>query len=168
MKNIDWLSPTQIKSLVDGGSMFFEIPNQNVAKLSIINMSEYLRREAKLQIGDEFYVKEEFYEDEEYLMYKNDINDFEPYTWFCKEDMQPDQSRVKGKTKNRELIMVHDLTIDQIEKISCMSSKVYSKENNRRAFKLDTIDYFNKICQEKNLNIAYDDNPYIILYEIIL
>lgn len=168
MRNIDWLSPTQIKSLVDGGSMFFEIAPRDYLIDCVKDKNEYIRLYAKLQIGDEFYVKEEFYEDEEYLMYKNDINDFEPYTWFCKEDMQPHQSRVKGKTKNRELIMVHDLTIDQIEKISCMSSKVYSKENNRRAFKLDTIDYFNKICQEKNLNIAYDDNPYIILYEIIL
>ena len=66
----------------------------------------------------------------------------------------------KANIKDIKVVRVQELNIDEKEKISSFSSKVYSKKNNNRAFHLDFKDWYNK--QYKN----YEDNPYLFLYEL--
>lgn len=144
-KKVDWLTQTQVKSLVDGGSMFLEIPNEDNQVWLGDTDAIYYDEIAKLQIGDEFYVQE----------FQNKWDTVSGY----------DNSRVKGKIKNVRLVRVQEVFyVSDYTRLT--GQKLLGHNDPDFNFKLWIEVYFNKVCQEKNLNITYEDNPYIILYEI--
>ena len=183
---------TTTKALLVGASGFLmEIENQSVPKMLVSfgagGEKEYIRNHLPLQIGNEFYLQEEFsieYEDlnkdypvpeldiVEHVLHKSDYDFTQPYLnplfpssdmlldsidWQPASKMTQEQSRYKGKVTDIKIARIQDISIKQLLKLGFKDTGSYIYYGNEE---LDVPDWFNN-----QFNSKYEDNPYVAYIE---
>ena len=157
-----------IDSLLNGASVFIDVVNAKIEESNISQTSfpfcdmtsgkivmktkfEIIRHYSELQVGDEFFIKEEFVNEygheEDYIKYKNECRNSSPLVyWIPASEMTQEQSRYKGVVIGIE-----------IKRRDC----ILTKEALLLGFKSEDRESPTDIITNK-----YPDNPYVFLYTV--
>ena len=163
------LTPTQIKALESGATMF--IISINKLQQKDIYNKFFINNFSPIQKGDkDIFVQEEFATDsviKEHILYESNFDNKQTFEEYCEHTgaiptsackMTKEQSRYSfSECIDVRVVRVKDIKIVDISRL--LGDEFY--DNFGR-----TIDkFYNKQMQELNINRTYEDNDYVFLIE---